>query len=131
MKHRRILFFNLQRLEEGTGANYEYLVIALYKHYKGKVIPRTALDKFKPIPGIGCGSSFIRNPSRLFNDKSVDIVHKAQYIRLAGRRDYFDYKFLNSSHLDLDLYPDLNLKAIAANPLLTIIDKKLIFKYEE
>ena len=39
------------------------------------------------------GDSFLINPIPLLLDKSVSIVHKVQYIRLAAKRSYYDYAF--------------------------------------
>ena len=126
-----ILFFDLRILETETKGNSEYLVIALEKFYNGITIPKNSKEKYKPIKKLKPGSSFLLNPKLFFDDKSTDIVYKAQYIKLAGRRNYLFYKSYGIKYLDLSLYPDINLGLIKSNPLLTITDKQIKFKYEE
>ena len=46
-------------------------------------------------------------------------------------RNYLAYKVLREKHLDLTLYPDLNIATIEHNPLLIIENKHLKFVYEE
>lgn len=124
------LFFDLQILEEDTSCDPIYLVIALHKFYKGQRFPKNAKETHKPLRRLKAGTSFLLNPAEIFDDKGSDPIHKAQYIRLAGRRDYLLYKQYGIKSLDLTLYPDLDLAAIRSNPLLTIANKQLHFKYE-
>lgn len=126
-----MIFFNLQTLEDDTLCNSEYMVIALHKFFKGIYYPKNSREKYKPLPNLTAGTSYLLNPADFFNDKSTDNIYKAQYIRLAGRRDYSLYKAYNIKTLDLNMYPDLNLQVIRSNPLLTIANKQLKFKYEE
>ena len=124
------LFFSLQTLEDGTLCDPIYLVVALHKFYKGQRLPKNARETYKPLTNLKAGTSFLLNPAELFDDKGSDPIHKAHYIRLAGRRDYQLYKQYGIKSLDLTLYPDLDLAAIRSNPLLTIANKQLHFKYE-
>lgn len=124
------LFFNLLTLEEKTLCDPTYMLTALYKLYKKQTIPRNTFEKYKPIPNLGSGVSFLLNPKDFFNDKYTDINHKIQYIRLAARRDYQLYKHYRLCYLDLTLYPDLIIDVVKLNPLFTISDKQLYFKYE-
>jgi hypothetical protein len=126
-----IFFFNLNKLESSTRNDPEYLVVALYKCFLGIRIPKNAREKYKPILGLEAGSSYLLNPKLLFEDKITDAVFKAQYIRLAGRRDYLSYKTIKQKHLDLTLYPDLNIATLKHNPLLIIENTHLKFIYEE
>lgn len=126
-----MLFYNLLLLEEATQCNPEYLVVALEKLWKGVHYPKNIQEKYKPIVGLHRGASFLLKPKPLFEDKSVDIYHKAHYIRLAGRRNYQLYKLYKVKSLDLSMYPDLDLIAISSNPLLNITNKQIHFKYEE
>lgn len=126
-----ILFFNLQVLEEDTKCNPDYLVKALYYLYKGVTIPKSSKQTYKPLKRLTAGKSFLLNPEPFFNDKSVDSVYKAQYIRLAGRRDFNLYKQYGIKSLDLTLYPDIDLTAIKSNPLLIIANKQITFIHEE
>lgn len=125
-----IFFFNLKKLETVTKNDPEYLVVALNKCFLGIQIPKNSREKHKPIAGLNAGTSFLLNAKPLFDSK-IDVAFKAQYIRLAGRRDYFSYKTIKQKHLDLTLYPDLNIATIKHNPLLTITNKQIQFIYEE
>lgn len=125
------LFFDLHILERDTGQDYNYLVQALYFFYKGKILPKHHRSRYKPLKTMRRGNSFLINPESLFSDKSVDNIYKAQYIKLAGRRDYINYKINVDASLHLSLYPDINLQAIKTNPLIIISNNKLYFKHEE
>ena len=118
MRQRKLLKFDLYKLKQLVGDNPKKLVVTLYKHYK---ITNTSI----------VGSNFLLNPEDFFLDRSVDILYKAQYIELAGRRSYQHYKDLGYKHLDLTYYPDLNKTAIKYNPIITIENNKIYFKYEE
>lgn len=125
------LFFNLQTLEAKTKNNPKLLVDTLQLHFLNKTLPRNALAKTKPLKSISGGNSFLLNAAPLFADKTTDIIYKAQYIKLAGRRDYLHYKLYGTKYLDLSYFLDINLDYIKHNPLLTITDNKIKFKYEE
>lgn len=124
------LFFDLQTLETKTRNDSVKLVEVLRLHYLGKTAPKNARDLVKPLNKI-VGTSFLLNAKSLFEDKTTDIAYKAQYIRLAGRRDYLLYKLYGYKHLDLSYFLDINVKIIQHNPLLTITENKIYFKYEE
>lgn len=124
------LFFDINILEQDTKCDPIYLVTALHKFYKGITIPKNSREKYKPLRRLKAGSNFLINPEPLFNDNSVDSLYKAQYIRLAARRNYLQYKLFGDTTLDLTLYPDINLQAIQFNPLLSTAQKQLKFKYE-
>lgn len=125
------LFFNITLLETKTKNDPKYIIIALYKLYKKKYLPKNNTEKYKPIRNLGSGSSFLLNPKALFLDTYTDIIYKAQYVRLAARRDYNQYLTYKSTELNLFLYPDINISAIKNNPLLNIKDNKIQFKYED
>jgi hypothetical protein len=124
------LFFNLNLLETKTNCDPIKLVENLKLHFIRKTIPKNQYYKIKPIFNLK-GNSFLIKPAALFADKNTDIVYKAQYIRLAGRRDYAIYKHYGHKYLDLSYFSDLDLNAIKSNPLITIKDNKIYFKYEE
>jgi hypothetical protein len=124
------LFFNLSLLESETHCDSTKLVETLRLHFIRKSIPKNQYSKIKPIFNLK-GNSFLINPALLFTDTSTDIVHKAQYIRLAGRRNYAIYKHYGYTYLDLSFYSDIDLNAIKSNPLLKITENKIHFKYEE
>lgn len=114
-----------------TGNDPAYLVTALHKFYTGRKLPKSKHETYKPLPNMKPAGAFLLNPEGFFSDKSTDIGYKAQYIRLAGRRDYSLYKTYSIKSLDLSLYPDINLGAIRHNPLLTIAKNHIYFKFEE
>jgi hypothetical protein len=124
-----VLLFNLNILEQKTQCDPEKLVKVLELFYNKKTIPKNS-SSMRPINNLH-GHSFLLNPALLFQDKYTDIQYKSQYIRLAGRRDYSQYKYYNTKYLDLSYYADLNLAVLKHNPLLTINENKLHFKYEE
>jgi hypothetical protein len=125
------LFFNLKTLEQDTKGSSEYLVEALYKFYRGITIPKNVHEKYKPLPRLKTGSSFLLQPESFFKDTGTDSVYKAQYIRLAGLRNYGLYKTYGIKSLDLTLYPDINITNIKSNPLLIIANKQIKFIHEE
>ena len=122
--------FDLYKLEQYTGCDPEKLVKILELYFNKKTIPKNKYAKIKPVANLS-GNSYLVNPALLFGDKTTDIDFKAQYIRLAGRRDYYQYKYYEIKYLDLSYYTDLNLNALTQNPILTITDSKIYFKYEE
>ena len=124
------LFFNLPLLESKTQCDSVKLVETLRLHFIRKSIPKNQYSKIKPILNLN-GNSFLINPATFFADTSTDIVYKAQYIRLAGRRNYAIYKHYGYTYLELSFYSDIDLNAIKPNPLLKITENKIHFKYEE
>jgi hypothetical protein len=118
MRQRNLLKFDLFKLKNLSNNNPSKILLTLENHYK-----RSNSDIV--------GSNFILNPDKFFSDRSTDILYKAQYIELAGRRSYQHYKDLGYKHLDLSYYPDLNITAIKYNPIITIENNKIYFKHEE
>jgi hypothetical protein len=121
------LFFNLDLLETETNCDPKLMLSTLERHFSGKLIPKNSRDRV--IAQNLVGHSFILNAASLFSD-TCDIAYKAQYIRLAGRRDYSLYKLYRVTYLDLSFFKDIDLDAIKHNPLLTITNNKIYFKYE-
>lgn len=121
------LFFNLDILETETNCDPKLMISMLERHFSKKLIPKNyrELISSKNLSG----HSFLLNAQPLF-DSTCDIAYKAQYIRLAGRRDYSLYKLYRVVYLDLSYYKDIDLDALKHNPLLTITDNKIYFKYE-
>lgn len=124
------LFFNLQTLEAKTKNNPKLLVDTLQLHFLNKTLPKNARTQAKPLLNIS-GNSFLLNAAPLFADKITDIIYKAQYVKLAGRRDYLLYKLYGDKTLDLSYFLDINIDYIKHNPLLTITNNKIKFKFEE
>lgn len=121
------LFFNLELLEAESECDPKLMLSMLERHASGKIFPKNARDKISY-----CnlsGYSFLLDAQSLFDDTS-DIAHKAQYIRLAGRRDYSQYKLHKILHLDLSYFKDINLDSIKYNPLIQIEQNNIYFKYE-
>lgn len=123
-----MLFYNLAKLQQYADGNSLVLVKELERYYlhknnklKGYYLPKYSL--------VG-GSSFLINPASLFNDRSTLDVFKAQYIILAGKRDYNIYKEYTVNTLDLSYFPDLQLEKLKNNPLLDITQQHIKFKYE-
>ncbi len=106
------------------------MVKALHSWYKKETLPKKSNSKHKPLKNLA-GSSFLLNPKKFFEDKTTDIIWKAQVIRLAGRRDYLQYKLYGHKFLDLSFFPDIELSNIRSNPLIKITENKIYFKYEE
>lgn len=123
------LYFNLNLLETESLCDPKKLVELLRLHYSKKTIPKNHRSR-KPLLNLA-GTSFLLNPAPLFSDKSTDVIFKAQYIRLAGRRDYANFKHYGTKYLDLSFFADINLDTLKYNPLLTIKENKIYFKYEE
>ena len=119
MNQRKSFRFDFSKLERAAKGDAVKLVQLLEDYYKGFDIK------------LGGGSSYLTSPGQLFFDRNTDILFKSQYIQLAARRSYQHYKDLGYKFLDLSYYPDLNINAIKYNPLLTITENKLYFKYEE
>jgi hypothetical protein len=125
-----ILFFSLSILEAETLGNPKQMVEKLRLFYTKKQIPKNSYSKVKPIRNL-IGNSYLINPDGFFADNITDIIYKSQYIQLAGRRDYSLYKLFNVKHLDLSYFKDIDLDNIKTNPLITITQNKIYFKYEE
>jgi len=118
MNQRRAFKFNLYKLRNLAKDNSIKMVEILEEYYKGF---RYDLK----------GTNFLINPGQFFFDRNTDILFKAQYIELAGRRNYQQYRDLGHTFLDLTYYPDLNINTLKYNPILTIENNKIYFKYEE
>lgn len=125
-----ILFFNLSVLEAESLGNPKQMVEKLRLFYTKKQIPKNSYSKVKPIRNL-IGNSYLINPDGFFADNITDIIYKSQYIQLAGRRDYSLYKLYNVKYLDLSYFKDIALDNIKTNPLITITQNKIYFKYEE
>lgn len=117
-------FFNLLLLERVSGNNPDKIVNSIKALLDDKILSKDY------IKGLANGNSFLLNPIGLIKSK-YDTIFKAQYIRLAGRRNYIHYKTYKDTFLDISLYPEINKQAIKQNTLLTLIDNKLYFKFEE
>lgn len=125
-----ILRFNIIALEGGTKNDPVYMIEAL-KHWYNKVPLMSKKYKgYKPLKISLHGSGYLINPEAFFSS-TTDVLFKAQYLKLAGRRDYGEFKTLGISYLDLTYFSDLNIEAVKSNPLLKIENNKIYFKLEK
>lgn len=124
------LFFNLQLLESESG-NDEQKFLKLLKYYYDNTIVVPKSEKYKPLQKSLKGNSFLINPRPVLYSTDRNPTDLVNYIKLAGRRDLLLYKNYKILHLDRSLYPDINIEAIKYNPLLTITNNHIKFKYEE
>lgn len=77
------------------------------------------------------GDNFLLNAKGLINS-TVDLAYKLMYLEAASLRSYSYYKLTKYTHLDLDTWPDLNIRAVQTNPLLKLEgDYALRFLLEE
>jgi hypothetical protein len=123
------LFFNISLLEQDTQCNPKLMVEKLRLWYSRKRIPKNYATKIKPLSKL-FGDSFLLNPNAFFSDTKTDIIYKCQYLQLAGRRSWSDYVHFGATYLDLSLFQDVDLNKLKTNPLLTIANNKIYFKYE-
>jgi hypothetical protein len=126
-----ILRFNLLVLEKETECNPIAMVEALRYYYDKVLVPSRRHSKYyKALKSPLAGYSYILDPNQLFSSK-CDVTYKAQYIRLAGRRNYSDFKLYGRTYLDLTYFSDINIDAVKHNPLLKIENNKIYFNLEE
>lgn len=118
-----ILFFDLKALLKLSKDNPDAILKNLQEYYDAK--KRKHLPKY-PLRG----TSWILYPEPLFNNTQIDIGYRVQYILLAARRDYYLYRTYGTKNLILSYFPDLELSKITHNPLLTITQTEIKFKYE-
>ena len=77
-------------------------------------------------------SNYLINPIPLIYARGISDYHKVEYIALASLRDHKRLVLYNEKHLDLRAISDPELlNAVHSNPLLTVNDNKIYFKYEE
>lgn len=120
------LFFDIIKLEtEAQGNDLRFMQILEDYYYRIKH-QKLQKIKYKSIAGNG----WLLHPTPLFNRKLADIAYIVQYIKLAGRRDYLLFKFYNQITLDCSFYPNLDIERIKRNPLLTVSNNHIHFKYE-
>ena len=53
------------------------------------------------------------------------------YIEIASKRNLFDYKIRGVSYLQIELVEEYLLGLVETNPMLTIENSKIYFKYEQ
>jgi hypothetical protein len=119
-----ILFFNVKLLEYKTKNDAQSIVTAIDCLYYRKTYDRGY------IPNLRRGNSFLLNPEGIIQCK-LDPIYRAQYIRLAGRRNFLDYQLYNATWINLTMWPDIKTNVIQRNPLFIVEDNKLQFIYEK
>ena len=124
-----ITFFDLKKLEELSCNNASEFMTYLYYHSTKRTARSTKELKYtnKQLQGY----SYLLNPEDLFDDKHTDILYKIQYVKLAGMRDYLLFKQYRYLRLQTSYFPDLNYEVVKHNPLLTITNNEVQFRYEE
>lgn len=120
------LFFNEVLLQDLSSGNLDKYMSLLEYHYTGKIPNKKS--KYKLTKNLS-GYSFLLNPEPLFISK-VDILYKVQYVKLASRRDYSQYKISKIKGLLLSYYPEIIIEQINHNPLLIVTQTEINFKYE-
>lgn len=121
-------FFNEELLERLSNNDpFKYIALLDY-HVTGK-LPRST-SKYRPARVSLIGRSFLLNPGPLLNLKSCDIYHIVQYVKLAAKRDYSWYKLYGSTGIDLLYFPELDKAAVRNNPLLSVTNSHVNFKFE-
>ena len=121
------LFFDIIKLETESKGNDSLFMTILQDHYNVKICHKLQRIKYKPING----RSWLLNPLPLFDKKIADITYIVKYIKLAGRRNYQIFKAYNILTLDISFYPNLILENIKNNPLLTLSNNNIHFKFED
>lgn len=121
-----VLFFNSEYLfkDSATRNNSMYL---LHKLYYGRLA--SSSKELRQLSKLKNGNSFLLNFPALYNC-NIDVLQKQQYLLLASKRNFADYLILNNPNLDLSLYPEISIDKLKNNPLLTINNNLIIFKFE-
>lgn len=122
------IFFNEELLQE-LSCNDPLKYLALLEYHTHGNLAKNKYAKYKPSTKSLTGLSFLLYPEPLFKT-TVDPLYKIQYIKAAAKRAYTLYKYHKILSLPLSYYPELNLAAAKSNPLLTVTNTELKFKYE-
>lgn len=120
-------FFDLETFEKLCQKDVVYAINVLEKASK-KRIGKTPKET-KDIRAVSNGNSFILNIKPLLANK-YSPIDKAQYIKLAGRRDYFLYRQTGLKDLLISYYPDVLYDNLKYNQLLSINTETIKFKFE-
>jgi len=124
------MFFNLDLLEKEAKDKPDKFLYLLELAHTGKPAKSRTIS-YVTIKNISKGFSWLLNPAPIFKNNDVDLRYRVQYVKLAARRDYTQYKLYGYKGLDSSYFPELNLELIKHNPLLKIAGKHILFKYEE
>ena len=121
--------FNLKYLEDISSSASNFVLTLKYYYFNYPVKPYNVSRKFDRRRMVGY--SWLSNAKDLLLDNHTDPVYIVQYVKLAGLRDLALYQLYGDKSLDLSFYPDINIQNISHNPLLSIKNNRLYFKYEE
>jgi hypothetical protein len=123
-------FYSFEKLTKL--ANYKpYDTLSLLEAYCTRTKPRLYISKKALVPPKIHGDSWLIHPYRLISSQSAEDAYKYQYLALASKRDYTLYLTYKVAHLPISFFPDIQLEKIRFNPLLTISNNNIHFKYEE
>jgi len=121
-----MIFFNWKRIISNID---DYRKIVIY--FKQKTNTRRRTKKFYSIDRKVCKNrqlSFILNIKPVLIDRTATDIDKVTYIALCSRRNYMDYSMTGDKTLD-SAY--VTKDVVTNNPLLSLEDGKIKFKYEE
>ena len=124
-----MLFFDIQKLEKLADGNDLKFVFLLYKWWKYKDLVFRKGDKFRLTEPLAGNTGWLIHPEKLFT-QADDVIFMVQYIRLAAKRDLLMFNHYGVTTLPTSYYTDLNIEQLKHNPLLTITDTEIKFKYE-
>lgn len=118
------IFFNLKTLLKISKGNPDKIMV-LFNKYVKEVKGHCSLTIDLR------GSDFLLKPDILIKTPEYSNSDKAQYIVIAGKRNYLEYKKYGFKGLDLSYHIDIDTDKIKYNPLLTIKQNKIYLKFEE
>lgn len=124
MGEQMTLFFNWKTVESESKGNPFKAVDILTQLMLNRILKHGLKHRLK-------GNSFLLNPEPLLADKRTDVLFVYQYIFLASKRDYTFFALFDKRSLPLSYYPEISTIAVRPNPLLTIKNNEIYFKYEE
>lgn len=125
-----MILFDKSKLLKFSGGSTENMIgILWYITYRPTPKSRRDVKQLKYQSIDWFGSSYLLNPEE-FLDKHWRYSEKEllQYVLLAAKRDYAEYKLFRTKTLQAEY---VNVKAIENNRLLTITGNKIYFKFEE
>lgn len=89
-------------------------------------LPTTRQRKVNPYYGIDfSGHSFLINPEPILLQRNIPAVKRVEYISLASRRCYADFRITRDKTLDYRL-----VKGPIENELITVKTNRVVFNYE-
>lgn len=123
-----MLFFNFEKLEKLAKGDLAY-AFSMLETFITKRKPVLYPNKKYSIDLNLSGKSWLLNPTTLLRS-NVEDAYKYQYLILASKRDYTLYLTYKLTSLPISYFPDLDLDKIRFNPLLSVHDNNIHFKYE-